>query len=68
MDWPCLHGDQPESALLRVIVIGEILQPDEAMLSAIAHLMPRLGLLDLVEGRRPLKVLRGGSAPADSAS
>jgi len=68
MDQSCPHCDQPESSLLRVILIGAIVRAEEAMLSTLADLMQRLGLLDRVEEQAGLKSHRGGSAPADPAS
>jgi len=49
-------------------LIGAIVRAEEAMLSTLADLMQRLGLLDLTEEHAGLKSHRGGSAPADPAS
>jgi hypothetical protein len=46
MERSCSHCDQPDSSLLRVVLIGEILRADEATLSALAKIFQAVGLID----------------------
>ena len=41
----CTHCDNPDSSLLRVVLIGEIIRADEATLSTMAEIFQALGLL-----------------------
>ena len=43
----CTHCDNPDSSLLRVVLIGEIIRADEATLSTMAEIFQALGLLTL---------------------
>jgi hypothetical protein len=43
----CPHCDQPDVSLLRVVLIGEILRADEALLVTLADLLHTSGLLPL---------------------
>ena len=43
----CPHGDQPDVSLLRVVLIGEIVRADEALLVTLADLLHTSGLLPL---------------------
>lgn len=45
----CIHCDQPDSSLLRVVLMGEIIRADEATLTAMAKVFQAFGLLDLTE-------------------
>ena len=47
MERSCPHCDNPDSSLLRVVLIGEILRADEATLSTMAEIFQALGLLEL---------------------
>jgi hypothetical protein len=47
MERSCTHCDHPDSSLLRVVLIGEIIRADEAVLSAMAEIFQALGLLTL---------------------
>ena len=47
MERSCPHCDNPDSSLLRVVLIGEILRADEATLSTMAEIFQVLGLLEL---------------------
>jgi hypothetical protein len=44
---PCLHGDQPDASLLRLVLIGEIFRADATLLALLADLLQQSGLLDL---------------------
>lgn len=41
----CTHCDNPDSSLLRVVLIGEIIRADDATLSTMAEIFQALGLL-----------------------
>jgi hypothetical protein len=47
MQQPCPHCDQPDTSLLRLVLIGEILCADESQLVLLADIMYRCGLLPL---------------------
>jgi hypothetical protein len=47
MQQPCPHCDQPDTSLLRLVLIGEILRADESQLVLLADVMYRCGLLPL---------------------
>jgi hypothetical protein len=49
MDWPCEHCDAPDTSLLRVVLIGEIIRADEATLYALAGVCEALGLIQLTD-------------------
>ena len=49
MHSPCPHCDQPDTSLLRLVLIGEILQADEPELAWLADVMQQSGLLHLAE-------------------
>jgi hypothetical protein len=44
---PCPHCDQPDLSLLRLVLIGELLQADEILLLCLADVMQQCGLLQL---------------------
>jgi hypothetical protein len=46
MDGPCEHCDQPDTSLLRVVLIGEIVRADEATLYTLAGVCEALGLME----------------------
>ena len=47
MERSCSHCDNLDSSLLRIVLIGEIIRADEAMLYTIAEIFQTLGLLEL---------------------
>ena len=47
MERSCTHCDHPESSLLRIVLIGEIIRADEATLYTMAEIFQTLGLLEL---------------------
>jgi len=47
MERSCSHCDHPDSSLLRIVLIGEIIRADEATLYAIAESLQSFGLLEL---------------------
>ena len=47
MERSCTHCDHPESSLLRIVLIGEIIRADDAMLYTMAEILQSLGLLEL---------------------
>ncbi len=47
MEPPCPHCDQPDLSLLRLVLIGELLVADEALLLRLAAVMQQCGLLHL---------------------
>lgn len=46
---PCEHCDSPDSSLLRVVLIGEIIRADDQMLYTLVDICEALGLLELTE-------------------
>jgi len=46
MERSCGHCDNPDSSLLRIVLIGEIIRADEATLYTMAELFQTLGLLE----------------------
>ena len=46
MERTCTNCDHPNSSLLRVVLIGEIVRADEATLYALAEIFQTFGLLD----------------------
>lgn len=46
MERTCMNCDHPNSSLLRVVLIGEIVRADDAALYALAEVFQTLGLLD----------------------
>ena len=46
---PCLHCDEPDMSLLRLVLIGEILRADETRLVLLADVWQQSGLLALSE-------------------
>jgi hypothetical protein len=48
MDRPC-DCDDPDISLLRVVLIGEIVRADEAILYTLAEVCATLGLLEFVD-------------------
>jgi hypothetical protein len=49
MERSCSHCDNPDSSLLRIVLIGEIIRADEATLYTMAEIFQTLGLLELSE-------------------
>jgi hypothetical protein len=47
MERSCSHCDNPDSSLLRIVLIGEIIRADEATLCTMAEIFQTLGLLEL---------------------
>ena len=47
MERSCNHCDHPESSLLRIVLIGEIIRADDATLYTMAEIFQSLGLLEL---------------------
>lgn len=47
MERSCNHCDNPDSSLLRIVLIGEIIRADEATLYTMAEIFQTLGLLEL---------------------
>ena len=42
---PCPHCDQPDTSVLRLVLIGEIFRADETLLVLLADVMQACGLL-----------------------
>jgi hypothetical protein len=42
---PCPHCDQPDTSLLRLVLVGEILRAEESQLALLADLVQQMGLL-----------------------
>ena len=63
MEPRCPHCNEPDTALLRVVLIGEILHANENLLVLLADVMQQCGLLQLIDAaeepapvqRRPCK-------------
>jgi hypothetical protein len=53
MDRPCDDCDHPDSSLLRVVLIGEIIRADDDTLYAMAEIFETLGLLQLTDEDTP---------------
>lgn len=49
MQQRCKNCENPDSSLLRVVLIGEIIRAEEADLYILAELFSELGLLELCE-------------------
>ena len=49
MERSCSHCDQPDSSLLRIVLIGEIIRADEPTLCTMVEVLQSLGLLELPE-------------------
>lgn len=47
MDRPCEYCDQPETSLLRIVLIGEIVRAEEDILYTLAGVCEALGLMQL---------------------
>jgi hypothetical protein len=47
MERSCSHCDNPDSSLLRIVLIGEIIRADEATLYTMAEIFQTLGLVEL---------------------
>ena len=45
MDQSCEYCDHPDSSLLRVVLIGEILRADDSMLYTLAEICETIGLM-----------------------
>jgi len=59
----CPHCDQPDVSLLRLVLIGEIVRADEALLVTLADLLHTSGLLPLAaaEPATPRRRLQQGT-------
>jgi hypothetical protein len=57
---PCSHCDQPDTSLLRLVLMGEILRADESQLALLADVSQQSGLLHCAA--KPTAVRRNGSA------
>jgi hypothetical protein len=49
VDQSCEYCDHPDSSLLRVVLIGEILRADDNMLYTLAEVCETIGLMQLSE-------------------
>lgn len=49
MDQACEYCDHPDSSLLRVVLIGEILRADDSTLYTLAEVCETIGLMQLSE-------------------
>jgi hypothetical protein len=49
MERPCDHCDHPDTSLLRVVLIGEIIRADEDTLYTLAEVCEALDLMQLSE-------------------
>ena len=49
MDRPCDRCDHPNSSLLRIVLIGEIIRADDDTLYALAEVCESLGLMQLAD-------------------
>jgi hypothetical protein len=49
MEQTCVHCDHPDSSLLRVVMIGELVRADESMLYDLAEVFQTFGLLEAAE-------------------
>jgi hypothetical protein len=47
MERSCSHCDNPDSSLLRIVLIGEIIRADEVTLYTMAEIFQTLGLVEL---------------------
>jgi hypothetical protein len=47
MDGPCEYCDQPDTSLLRIVLIGEIIRAEEDILYTLAGVCEALGLIQL---------------------
>ena len=47
MDQACDYCDHPDTSLLRVVLIGEILRADDDMLYSLAEICESIGLMKL---------------------
>ncbi|MBM3223780.1 MAG: hypothetical protein FJZ47_08280 [Candidatus Tectomicrobia bacterium] len=45
----CSHCDHPDSSLLRIVLIGEMIRADEETLYTMAEVLQSLGLLELAD-------------------
>lgn len=49
MDQACEYCDHPDTSLLRVVLIGEILRADDSVLYSLAEVCETIGLMQLSE-------------------
>ncbi len=49
VDQPCDHCDHPDSSLLRVVLIGEIIRAEDSVLYSLASICERLGLMQVTD-------------------
>ncbi len=54
MDQSCEYCDHPDSSLLRVVLIGEILRADDSMLHTLAEVCETIGMMQLSEDEQDL--------------
>jgi hypothetical protein len=54
VDQACEHCDHPDSSLLRVVLIGEILRADDSVLYSLAEVCEMIGLIQLSEEEQDL--------------
>ena len=54
MDQACEYCDHPDSSLLRVVLIGEILRADDRMLYTLAEVCETIGLMQLSDEEQDL--------------
>jgi hypothetical protein len=54
VDSLCEHCDQPDSSLLRVVLIGEIIRADDSTLYTLAEVCESIGLTQLSESDQDL--------------
>ena len=59
MERSCTHCDHPDSSLLRVVLIGEIIRADDAMLYTMAEILQSLGLVELIDEDEELELEQG---------
>ena len=64
MQPPCPHCDQPDTSLLRLVLIGEILRAEEPRLVWLADVMQQSGLWHLAEEGSPQATTAGHAACA----
>ena len=56
MDQACEYCDHPDSSLLRVVLIGEILRADDRMLYTLAEVCETIGLMQLSDEEQDLSL------------
>jgi hypothetical protein len=56
VDQACEYCDHPDSSLLRVVLIGEILRADDRMLYTLAEVCETIGLMQLSDEEQDLSL------------